>query len=499
MVENHKMSAASTSNNTDSPSRQVTVVDVYDLASVIGKDFERIIDHHGSDSVAHLMPKELEQIEENYRSEIRQLWDMVQKLQEENKRLSNNLENKAESPTQQALKEDLKVMMTLQENVEKQRDSLKILQKETDAKSQEMEKLQRQLEKQQRTNKELTRKNKIIENQSRILIEEKVDLISTLQDREQSISQLQIQLGETEKAKKDLEESKTDSGLEIDNEHVPKFSLAELREVLKEKNSLKSRVLELEEELTQLRPALVPSPNASEKLEDEDLVVYGPINKEPEEKLFPWKYERKDSGVRKFLMNMFRKSESKKKSEQMTKQRKSAPNVSRNLPQNLSMTTAEDYICSTPSSTSFRLMQNGSASASFSKIQFLATVQERALNRLDASYSHPLSNLTPPNYPSSSTNRLTDDSSEYYSFYDNCDSEHVKFDNSSLILSDFDNNNNKMFENASSHKNSTSRSHKKISVRYVHPEETSTNNSDDINIDDILVDKPIEFSLSDKD
>lgn len=41
----------------DSPSRQVTVVDVYDLASAIGKDFERLIDQFGSDVVTNLMPK----------------------------------------------------------------------------------------------------------------------------------------------------------------------------------------------------------------------------------------------------------------------------------------------------------------------------------------------------------------------------------------------------------------------------------------------------------
>lgn len=43
--------------NSESPSRQMTVVDVYDLASVIGKDFERLIDQFGADSVTHLMPK----------------------------------------------------------------------------------------------------------------------------------------------------------------------------------------------------------------------------------------------------------------------------------------------------------------------------------------------------------------------------------------------------------------------------------------------------------
>ncbi|VDL79796.1 unnamed protein product [Nippostrongylus brasiliensis] len=31
----------------------------------------------------------------------------------------------------------------------------------------------------------------------------------------------------------------------------------------------------------------------------EEMLVYGPLPREPDEKLYPWKYERKDSGVRK--------------------------------------------------------------------------------------------------------------------------------------------------------------------------------------------------------
>ncbi|VDK68172.1 unnamed protein product, partial [Anisakis simplex] len=40
-----------------SPSKHITVVDVYDLAASIGKDFERIIDQFGNDAVRQLMPK----------------------------------------------------------------------------------------------------------------------------------------------------------------------------------------------------------------------------------------------------------------------------------------------------------------------------------------------------------------------------------------------------------------------------------------------------------
>ena len=40
-----------------SPSRQLTVVDVYDLAAAVGKDFEVLIDEHGSEAVKVIMPK----------------------------------------------------------------------------------------------------------------------------------------------------------------------------------------------------------------------------------------------------------------------------------------------------------------------------------------------------------------------------------------------------------------------------------------------------------
>ncbi|KAK6052441.1 hypothetical protein COOONC_10054 [Cooperia oncophora] len=35
--------------------------------------------------------------------------------------------------------------------------------------------------------------------------------------------------------------------------------------------------------------------------ESDEMLVYGPLPREPDEKLYPWKYERKDSGVRKFF------------------------------------------------------------------------------------------------------------------------------------------------------------------------------------------------------
>lgn len=68
--------------------------------------------------------------------------------------------------------------------------------------------VQLQLEKLQRVNKELLRKNHAVQNQGRELVEEKADLISLLQQRDYEIELLKLQLGETERARRDLEQSK---------------------------------------------------------------------------------------------------------------------------------------------------------------------------------------------------------------------------------------------------------------------------------------------------
>ncbi|VDP94363.1 unnamed protein product [Echinostoma caproni] len=57
----------------------ITVLDVYDIAASIGKEFEAIIDRYGPDSVATLMPKvisvleELEDFAQRFDSEGREL------------------------------------------------------------------------------------------------------------------------------------------------------------------------------------------------------------------------------------------------------------------------------------------------------------------------------------------------------------------------------------------------------------------------------------------
>lgn len=57
VVESARSAGCMMSSPSSSPSRHITVVDVYDLAAAIGKDFERLIDQFGAESVRTLMPK----------------------------------------------------------------------------------------------------------------------------------------------------------------------------------------------------------------------------------------------------------------------------------------------------------------------------------------------------------------------------------------------------------------------------------------------------------
>ncbi|XP_058281165.1 RILP-like protein 1 [Hylobates moloch] len=120
---------------------ELTVMDVYDIASLVGHEFERVIDQHGCEAIARLMPKvvrvleilevlvsrhhvapeldelrleldrlrlermdriekerkhqkELELVEDVWRGEAQDLLSQIAQLQEENKQLMTNLSHK---------------------------------------------------------------------------------------------------------------------------------------------------------------------------------------------------------------------------------------------------------------------------------------------------------------------------------------------------------------------------------------------------------------------
>uniref|UniRef100_A0A914D989 RILP-like protein n=1 Tax=Acrobeloides nanus TaxID=290746 RepID=A0A914D989_9BILA len=366
-----------------SPSRQITVVDVYDLAASIGKDFELLIDQYGKESIHNLMPKvisaletleafanvnekenaqiidlqktieclekekqlrmqdklrlekDIVEVEESFKKEIDELWSMIRNLQGENKNLKNRLttaKNEEITSNETAPVNDGEYQMIVDlKNVSiRQKDQkIKELQHDVEQSSSEVENLQNSIEKLIRQNKELLRKNGSLQKQGRILIQERNDLTKRVQQTEEDNFELRRILNDTSRACKDLEAQKNQLR---DGDDVPRFTLAELREVLQEKNILKARVMELEEQLDFYRGKSTtsesqkddelsrpssstsstvdtssnstPASARSEEKSNEECVVYGPINREPEEKLYPWKYQRKESGVRRFFRNL---------------------------------------------------------------------------------------------------------------------------------------------------------------------------------------------------
>ncbi len=75
-----------------SPTQSLSVVDVYDIAAAIGKEFETIIDNHGPEAVTELMPKVISVLEhleilaaknQKENAEIGELRFAVEKLQAE--------------------------------------------------------------------------------------------------------------------------------------------------------------------------------------------------------------------------------------------------------------------------------------------------------------------------------------------------------------------------------------------------------------------------------
>ncbi|PAA80854.1 hypothetical protein BOX15_Mlig026493g1 [Macrostomum lignano] len=361
-------------------SDMLSVADVYDAASAIGKDFELIIDRYGVDAVAGLMPKvisvleeledlatrheteskelvdlqrvvdrletekvsrqgdrsrferELEQIEELWRNETQELMDVVSRLQEDNRRLQQELQTAkegGESTTvqqqqQQTLQQqqaggsllkkqssketaELQVLVKLKATVEAQRDQIRSLQRELAQRQADVEALQSQSDRLARMNAEIRRRHCVSKRQAQHLLESKADLEVRLQAKEQLLREMkdcvvgpeagagaEANLMTSMTEEQLIEKLNSEGKMIIDRSdpNRPRFTITELREVLMERNELKTKLIEVEEELSVYRQA-----------GDDDAPVQGPINKEPDEKLYPDKST--DIGIKQFFRRKF--------------------------------------------------------------------------------------------------------------------------------------------------------------------------------------------------
>ncbi|XP_034192416.1 rab interacting lysosomal protein like isoform X3 [Osmia lignaria lignaria] len=328
----------------------ISVVDVYDIASEIGKECEKLIDLYGVESVTNLMPKvihalellenlatknerenttvqelrakisqlendkigkaedrqrfekELEQIEEHWRQESRDLVGMVTRLQEENRRLAEALQESRSDTFTASQEVDVAVLQHLRSMIDKQRDQIRARDKELLQKNMEIENLTTQVEKFGVVGRELKRKQRQAQMQARGLVEERADFLAQLQDQNRELINLRARLGLARKENEDLSKLQGYPDLtnkavyDLDDPDRPRFTTAELKEILHERNELKARVSDLEDELELYRPK-------PETVEDyKDAPVQGPLPYEPDDA--PWK-KASESGIRKFFRKIF--------------------------------------------------------------------------------------------------------------------------------------------------------------------------------------------------
>uniref|UniRef100_A0A8C0ZSV5 RILP-like protein 1 n=1 Tax=Castor canadensis TaxID=51338 RepID=A0A8C0ZSV5_CASCN len=312
---------------------ELTVMDVYDIASLVGHEFERVIDQHGCEAIARLMPKvvrvleilevlvsrhhvapeldelrleldrlrvermdriekerkhqkELELVEDVWRGEAQDLLSQIAQLQEENKQLMTNLNNKDAGLSEDEFQKhegmserERQVMKRLKEVVDKQRDEIRAKDRELGLKNEDVEALQQQQTRLMKINHDLRHRVTVVEAQGKALIEQKVELEADLQTKEQEMGSLRTELGklrerlqgelrqngeeapEMEPGEEECASDSEKAALDLKDPNRPRFTLQELRDVLHERNELKSKVFLLQEELAYYK---------SEEIEEEN-------------------------------------------------------------------------------------------------------------------------------------------------------------------------------------------------------------------------------------
>ncbi|XP_047739031.1 RILP-like protein homolog isoform X1 [Hyalella azteca] len=384
-----------------------SVVDVYDIAADIGKEFEKIIEVYGSDALTSLMPRvitaleqlerlaerqetsgavidelrnaiaslehqklglaehrqkfarDLEDIERDMREEKQELSAKVSQLLDENRKLSTSLARSTDTTPcitddESSLEPEVSRNMVtrLQDALESQRDQLHQLQQQYQLQMAENDQLSGQVERLTQSGKDLRRRARQSTQQIRQLVEERAELHVTLQEQQRTLDQLQQRLGLAAKENYDLATASIDTSdmsgklvYDRNDPNRPRFTLTELKDILYQRNELKARLSDLEDELNMYRPSNASAaatkqqggshiicppdeaqgpplvdldklflqeqlagtsrqneepPPVSDDLEDPP--VQGPMPYEPDDA--PWKRRQKESGIRKFFARM---------------------------------------------------------------------------------------------------------------------------------------------------------------------------------------------------
>lgn len=253
----------------DRPAGELTVVDVYDIAAVLGQDFERIIDRFGCESLVGVVPKvvrvlellealvsrgasgqeaeelrreldrlrqersdrykqerkhqkELEQVEDVWRGEVQDLLAQIAQLQAENKRLLMSLPLRESSTTeedqqkQEGMSEKEKqVMKKLKDLVEKQKDEIRAKDHELTLKNEDIEALQLQQHRLIRINQDLRHRVGLMEAQGKALIQQRAELEAAAQAQQQELGAAQTEVMRLRKELREWELEREIANIEV--------------------------------------------------------------------------------------------------------------------------------------------------------------------------------------------------------------------------------------------------------------------------------------------
>ncbi|XP_057695764.1 RILP-like protein 1 isoform X2 [Corythoichthys intestinalis] len=285
----------------------LTVDDVYDIAKVIGTELERLIDGYGKESVLGLVPrvvkvlellesftarnqvhkyreeellrtfeslqlqqkkktsKDSDELNENHetreqqqqkesqqwKSKCEDLQVQIQQLQGDNELLQSRLKG-SYAHDDRVQRQEREVMLKLKQVVDKQRDELRAKVQEITGISREVEALQEQLERFMKMNAELRHKQNVLQAQLKSTVERKADMEADLKEKVKVIEKLQEQMDRTNSnnhsSPSQINSTTEPSAVHSDPDQ-PCFTKKEVRDIIFERNELKTNLFLVQEEL----------------------------------------------------------------------------------------------------------------------------------------------------------------------------------------------------------------------------------------------------------
>ncbi|XP_029026341.1 RILP-like protein 1 [Betta splendens] len=285
----------------------LTVSDVYEIAKLVGAEVEKLIDGYGKDSVIGLVPKivkvlellesfasrnhahklreeellrtfetiqlqqrkrgakdgddasdkndarELQQKEQQWRRRCEELQDQVQRLQEDREELQSRLKG-SHAQEDQIQHQQREVMLKLKQVVDKQRDDLRAKVQEITTISREVEAFQEQLDRFMKMNAELRHKQNVLQAQLKSAVERKTDMEADLKEKNKEIENLQAQLDKSTSntafnSSQTVQKSTKETKAEQKDLDLPCFTKKEVRDIIFERNELKTNLFLVQEEL----------------------------------------------------------------------------------------------------------------------------------------------------------------------------------------------------------------------------------------------------------